>query len=199
MAAGKRIDGREIGDDDQRGLAYLVDGFGHEAVNRVLGQARSRGRAFVNTGYLGQMLAAEPPAQRGPMDDPLFARVWNLLLREQIVKAGSPAQAQDVADLLETYPDPAWWEEALRRAKRYSADAGLSLVVRILADYKRTGSWEKPRPETKARQEGKYARNPRAGAKAGGGVHPSWHDWDDISTKDAKSGGKPFVWDESPL
>jgi hypothetical protein len=192
-------DGREIGDDDQRGLAYLVGGFGHEAVTRVIGQARARGRAFVNTGYLSQMLAAEPPVQRGPMDDPLFARVWNLLLREQIVKAGSPAQAQDVADFLETYPDPACWEEALRRAKRYSADAGLSLVVRILADYKRTGSWEKPRPERKARQEGKYARNPRAGTKAGGGVHPSWHDWDDVSTKDAKNGGKPFVWDEAPL
>ena len=79
-------DGREIGDDDQHGLAYLVGGFGHEAVTRAIGQARARGRAFVNTGFPGQISAAEPPVQRGPMDDPLFARVWNLLLREQIVR-----------------------------------------------------------------------------------------------------------------
>ncbi len=82
---------------------------------------------------------------RGDANDPAFGELWKLLTHEHIVTQMSDVLRDDVLDLWKICQDGIVWREAVRRAKsRDPAGANWALVKRIIVDYIRTGSWEKP-------------------------------------------------------
>lgn len=71
---------------------------------------------------------------------------FELLERENLVNVTSDLQRDDVLDLINEIPEITHWTEAITRARRYAPNCTWGLVRKILLDFKRTGSWEKPKP-----------------------------------------------------
>jgi hypothetical protein len=125
---------------------------GHETEERRLEETRSEERRGEETA--ARIPPPAPPPVESPEEgtrnardghDPAFGELWKLLTREHIVVSLSDVLRDDVQQLWSQCQDGRVWREAVTRAKaRDPTGANWALVKRIMADYMRCGSFDRP-------------------------------------------------------
>jgi len=84
------------------------------------------------------------PAEKNETD-PAFAALWKLLTNEHIVTNMGDVLRDDVSEMFAMCTDGRVWREAVKRAKsRDPSGANWAFVKRIMSDYLKAGTFDKP-------------------------------------------------------